>query len=275
MLGALLSPRQHVRLRSGLQLQLDLTKENQENIFWLDGDVEPQLYWAIRQLLPLGGIFVDCGANCGLMGLLARQYRSARVIFIEPHPRLAHTVETNIQLNRFEANCELVQAAASDSEGQVTFYENPKGDGAHSIHKDWGNAMRQLGNVPSVTLAKIIAEKALDHIDFLKIDTEGNDFAVLKGLGDFLQPSRIGLIYVEMSRDRDDICSLLAERGYVGFVKKVMKRRVVARMLRTYEKGGRVCFYDPIAKGANSEGEGLWCGSNSPAAVHLAELGTS
>src|SRR6266699_1577078 len=101
-----LAEREEVRLRSGLRLQLDLTKGNQNTIFWQDGDIEVQLYWAIRELLPVGGVFVDCGANCGLMGLLARQYRRAKVLFVEPHPRLAQTIAANIQLNGFGASCE-------------------------------------------------------------------------------------------------------------------------------------------------------------------------
>src|SRR5437870_3706571 len=108
-LNRLLKVEQDVQLRSGLKLRLDMSKGNQNGIFWEDGDAEVQLYWAIRELLPLGGLFVDCGANCGLMGLLARQYRGARVIFIEPHPRLARSIETNIRLNNFASCSKLIQ----------------------------------------------------------------------------------------------------------------------------------------------------------------------
>src|SRR5438046_2176227 len=126
-----------LRLRSKLRLQLDRIKENQNTIFWQDGDIEVQLYWAIRELMPLGGTFVDCGANCGLMGLLARRYRRARVLFIEPHPRLAQTIEANIELNEFAGSCELTQCAVSDRNGEADFYEDLRADGSHSIHKDW------------------------------------------------------------------------------------------------------------------------------------------
>ena len=134
-LNSIVSREQEIRLRSGLKLRLDMTKGNQNGIFWEDGDAEIALHWAIRELLPLGGQFVDCGANCGLMGLLARQYRQARVIFLEPHPRLAKSIETNIRLNGFDSSCELIEAAVSDTSGEVTFYENPTCDGSHSDRK--------------------------------------------------------------------------------------------------------------------------------------------
>jgi len=274
-----LAEMQEVRLRSGLRLQLDLTKGNQNTIFWQDGDIEVQLYWAIRELLPLGGTFVDCGANCGLMGLLARQYRQARVLFFEPHPRLAATVEANIRLNGFGESCELAQCAVSDRNGEVDFYEDPREDGSHSIHKDWTGGMRELGKVKCVRLADMLAEKGVSKIHFLKVDTEGNDLAVLRGAGDWLKPESIELIYVEMSRQREVICALLESEGYVGFVSALKNRREMARRQREYERGGKVSFFLPRSRESGGivswnkmKGETLWCGKNSPTASYLSEL---
>jgi FkbM family methyltransferase len=292
-----LAEQEEVRLRSGLRLQLDRTKGNQNTIFWQDGDIEVQLYWAIRELMPIGGMFVDCGANCGLMGLLARQYRQARVLFIEPHPRLAATVEANIRLNGFGDSCELAECAASDGDGQVEFYEDPEEDGSHSIHQDWSDGMRLMGKVKCVRLANLLIEKRVAKIHFLKVDTEGNDMAVLRGAGDWLKPESIEMIYVEGSREREAICALLKSRGYVGFVRAWKNRREAARKQRVYERGGRVGFFMPLrekhgsqsanAAGDNvgishslgdacttSQGEMLWCGKDSPTARHLAELAT-
>src|SRR5208282_3111502 len=67
-LQQMVAKRQEIQLRSGLKMDLDLTKGNENGIFWSDGDAEVALTWAIRELLPIGGVFVDCGANCGLMG---------------------------------------------------------------------------------------------------------------------------------------------------------------------------------------------------------------
>ena len=94
-LGLWLGREQEICLRSGLKLRLDLSKKAQAGIFWYDGDADVALSWAIRELVPVGGVFIDCGANCGLMGLLACQCRQAQVIFIEPHPRLARSIEAN------------------------------------------------------------------------------------------------------------------------------------------------------------------------------------
>jgi len=271
-LGLPLRSRQRIRLRSGLRMDLDLSKDNQETIFWQDGDVEVQLYWAIRELLPMGGVFVDCGANCGLMGLQARQYRCASVIFFEPHPRLARSIETNIHLNHFESTCELVPAAVSDRGGEVSFYENVRLDGSHSLHRGSGSGMVDLGKVRCVTLEGVFREKGLTGVDFLKIDTEGNDLAVLKGLGPLLRPSFVRAIYVEMSHDRDAIAKMLAAQSYAGFGKIGRSRRQTAGLRKRFERGERVCFYKPLQEGDYSQGEVLWCGKGSAMERCLNEL---
>src|SRR5947209_15629390 len=242
-----LAQNQEVRLQSGLRLQLDLSKGNQEGIFWDDGAAETQLWWAIRELVPPGGLFVDCGANCGLMGLLASQYRRARVLFIEPHPRLARSIEANVRLNNFEDRAEVIQSAVSDASGESVFYENPTADGSHSIHENWGEGeMRLLGKVKCERLEDILQTRNMQRIDFLKIDTEGNDLAVLKGLGPYLRPSLTPLIYVEMGRDQEGILRLMDSRGYAGYVAFEKRRRAVVRRRNEYEKGGRVSFFRRI-----------------------------
>jgi len=272
LLDPVLARHQVIRLASGLQLALDMARGNQNSIFWHDGNGDVNLYWAIRELVPLGGVFVDCGANCGLIGLLARQYRQARVVFIEPHPRLAQSVRANIQLNHFGDACEVIEAAVSDAGGEITFYEDPKNDGSHSVLADWGGEMRAIGQVPCRTLREIAESRKLDRIDFLKIDTEGHDFNALKSLGEWLDPARVGVIHVEISRDHEAICELLRNRGYTGFVGLSRHRRLTARAKRIYEAGGPACFFAPLTGALVPPADVLWCGRNSSAAAYLERL---
>jgi FkbM family methyltransferase len=265
---------QEVCLRSGLKLRLDLSKPNQAGIFWYDGDADVPLDWAIRELVPPGGFFIDCGANCGLMGLLACQYRSARVILIEPHPRLAKSIAVNIRLNHFEKRAELVEAAISNASGHVTFYENSTGDdGTHSIHENWGEGEKHvMGKVRCQTLKQIIEQRQLSQIDFLKVDTEGNDLAVLQGLEDYLRPAFTKLVYVEMTCNGQSICQLMADGGYVGFTTSAMRGRDLARRSRVYERGGRVCFFHPLEAVSGYGHNALWCGKDSSLAAYLRDL---
>ncbi len=267
-----LSQYQEIQLRSGLKMKIDLSKGNQNAIFWNDGDVDAQLYWAIRELVPVGGVFVDCGANCGLMGLLARQYRFAKVIFIEPHPRLAKTIQANIQLNGFADSCELIEAAVSNVQGKINFYEDLQNDGSHSIHASWGKNLKVIGNVPCMTLGEIIDSRKLNGIDFLKIDTEGNDLNALKSLGNYLRPDFLKMVYVEMTNDREEAADLMMSHGFIGFGSAAGNRRVKAGQQRAYEAGRQTNFFEPFDLKIHCDGDVLWCGRNSALAAHLTKL---
>jgi len=272
LLDPVLDRHQTVQLACGLKLALDMSKGNQNAIFWHDGNGDVNMYWAVRELVPLGGLFIDCGANCGLVGLLARQYRQARVIFLEPHPRLVQTVAANIKLNGFESDCELIPAAVSDTGGEISFYEDPRHDGSHSVLADWGGQMRLLGQVPCLTLSEIIETRRLSKIHFLKIDTEGNDWAVLKSAGSHLRPGIIEVVYVEMSRDQEAISRLLQDRGYMGFVNISRRRRASQLAKQAYENGGQPCFFAPLPDSSPPEGDVLWCGRESSQAAYLNAL---
>ena len=272
--GPILDKQQTIQLRSGLKLILDLSKGNQNAIFWNDEDGGLHLSWAIRELVPLNGLFLDCGANCGLIGLLAHQYRMARVIFIEPHPRLAKSILENIRINNFGSSCELIETAVSDLGGDISFYEDLKNDGGHSVHVDSEDRDKRcfIGKVKCLTLKTIIEERNLSKIHFLKIDTEGNDFNVLTSLGDLLQPSLIEVLFVEMTQNQEAICNLMHTNGYIGFICTTHKRRQTMRLRSIYGSGGSVCVFEPLNKEFVPNGDVLWCGNNSNQAAYLKRL---
>jgi FkbM family methyltransferase len=272
---ALLRRHQVITLHNGIRLQVDLDRVVQHTIFWLDGDMEPQLEWVIRELLPVGGTCVDCGANCGLIGLLARRLRGARVLFLEPHPRLAEDVRRNIGLNHWEETCTLVEAAASDAEGEATLFESVDYDGSHSLLADWvaDNQKHPQIKVPLTTLKSILQKHPeFDRVDLLKVDTEGHDLAVLRGLNDWLEPRRIPVIYAELGRDRDESFQLLERAGYTGFSYQQLRRKPMRRLMKRYGSGEPVAVFQPLRRTADYAGESLWVGTGSRHAAFLAAL---
>jgi len=277
LLGAGLSGRQCITLRSGLRLDLDLAKGIQSTIFWYDGDVEPQLSWALREFLPLGGRMVDCGANCGFFGLESRLCRRARVLFLEPHPEIAAQVRRNIELNGWTGDCRVLEAAASDHAGAAKLFLCRTNDGSHSLDAAWaadGSSAAASVEVPLVTLHDVLAEGGESgRVDFLKIDTEGHDFSVLRGLGDFLDPARVAMLYLELGRDRAAAIELLQSRGYSGFIYRRDWLDGVALRRAMRRAAGRppVPLFAPVGSW-DGESETLWCGAGSPAERHLLDI---
>ena len=145
---------------------------------------------------------------------------------------------------------------------------------SHSLLPDWwkheGEAEKV--EVTLVTLDDLMdQETGFDHVDFLKIDTEGHDFSVLKGLGDRLSPERISMLYVELGRERDEAWRLLEQRGYSGFIfpgklKSGALRRAVVRAA----DGGAVAFFQPLDR-TRDGAETLWCGRGTATEALLRE----
>lgn len=277
-LRATMRRHQQVVLRSGLRMELDLAMVVQHTIFWYDGHMEPQCAWAVREFLPVGGTLIDCGANCGFIGLEARLHKVARVIFMEPHPVLAATIRRNLVRNGWQSDCRVIEAAASDRAGAAPLYLCASYDGSHSLLPDWwkpGDPPPSV-QVKLVTLKDVLqSEPGWDRVDFLKVDTEGHDLSVLRGLADLLCPGRVRVLYAELGRNRQEAARLLRERGYEGFCFRgglfrntISLRRAVAQMA----EGRPLALFTPLEGNLETIGETLWCPRGGPEARHVKEL---
>ena len=74
--------------------------------------------------------------------------------------------------------------------------------------------------VETVNLTDLFEEfKSPKCIDFLSIDTEGNEFDILKGLNFNL--FKFNYIAVEVSRNQEEIAEILGSNGYVRILEEV------------------------------------------------------
>jgi FkbM family methyltransferase len=99
------------------------------------------------------------------------------------------------------------------------------GDGVNSIHQRQGVIgveMKSTETIQIQTLDAYCEENGIVHIDFLKIDVEGHEIAVLKGASNMLSRQGIDLIQFEYGGcNLDarvyllDIWNLLQSYGYV------------------------------------------------------------
>ena len=254
----LLDSYQVVELKPGLRIGVDLCKANQNSIFWFFEETEPALQWAIKTLLPSGGIFFDIGANAGLMGLLAAYEREARVFFVEPHPRLAETIRSNLSLNHFKQEASVLEWAASDRDGEAHLYfHNSRNDGAHML-KEFARSVGS-STVRTKRLNSFLEEMRINLVDLMKIDAEGHDYEVLIGAGTFLKPSSVPMIYVEMEHIAgfsQRIWDLLSERGYVPFSAVSAYIDTLYKFERMQNNGKTIGWFKPAKNWAG--GNMLW-----------------
>jgi FkbM family methyltransferase len=171
----------------------------------------------LRAHTPVGGVFVDVGANVGTyaMVLARRVGANGTVIAIEPHP----VTHARLAFNRIASGftqVKLVAAAAGPADGELMIETDGENLGASHIvsGKPAGHAIR----VPSLRLERILGDAGVTHIDALKIDVEGFEDRVLTG---FFRdaPQRLwpqAVVIEHLSRDewQDDCIADMLARGY-------------------------------------------------------------
>jgi len=166
-------------------------------------------------------ILVDVGGHRGSVSRVFAK-KGWRVLAFEPEPSNRSHFERN--LARFK-KVRCIPKVVSDVTGQtVTFYVSNIHSGIHSIaafHKTHQPAFE----AETVRLDDALVKYKIPEITILKVDTEGADFLVLKGL-DFLK-FRPELIMIEFMDDRSlkyfgythhDVARFMSNQGYATFV---------------------------------------------------------
>lgn len=126
-----------------------------------------------------GDVFVDVGAHIGKYTVLIAKVvgDEGLVIAVEPHPENYKTLMENVKLNNLK-NVIALRMAAWSKEGKLKLFIGDS-HSHHSIIRDYG-----FGSiyVQARTLDKVFEELKVEKIDYIKIDVEGAELEVLKGL---------------------------------------------------------------------------------------------
>jgi len=147
-------------------------------------------------------IIFDVGANVGNYAKkIFSVNRSAVVYAFEPHPATYKRLVENIVNQSFYPNN--VGVGAEDGELELFDYLDEDGSSHASLFK---NVIQEIHNkeaishlVRVITLKDFIESNNIKTIDLLKIDTEGNEFNVLKGLGKDFKPKAMQFEFNEMN----------------------------------------------------------------------------
>src|SRR5262245_50775152 len=134
-----------------------------------------------RRAIRPTSICLDVGANIGLTAVvMASSCPKGAVYCFEPIAQNFHHLRRTIELNQL-SNCHAVNAAVGERAGQTRMLAA----GPHSqVRSDGGEP------VSVVTIDEWCAESGIDRIDFMKIDVEGYERAVLAGAAQTLNRQR-------------------------------------------------------------------------------------
>jgi len=153
---------------------------------------------------------LDCGANMGLSVLFfARKYPGSEIIAFEPEQPIFEVLEKNISSYSLQ-NVKAVKKAVWNSVTTLEFYTD-KGMGG-SVENAFKNQAPTL--VETVRLKDYLNRP----VDFLKMDIEGSEYAVLVDCKDELKNVQNIFIeyhsYIRKEQHLEDILLMLKESGF-------------------------------------------------------------
>jgi FkbM family methyltransferase len=216
-----------IRLDGGRRLYIDSR----------DTVIAPQLmtlgHWEryntslIRRLVKPGMRFVDIGANCGYFSVLGGSLvgEKGRVFSFEPQPRAFELLGSSMRANGFVLRSRLHNVALADHDGSARFRFRDGDFGGGSLHIQ--DARVQTENFTEIEVPVRRGDSLLQKhgaIDFIKIDAEGAEVAIIDGLTQTLaQSPNVRMLlefnpsYIAKHRGVVDFCDQLSAMGFSAY----------------------------------------------------------
>ncbi len=149
-------------------------------------------------------IFFDVGANIGEYSIsLASIFSNSKIYSFEPNINTFDILRKNVE----SFNCIVpVNLGLSDTkkESEIFTYLNDLNSQHASLYKEVFNDLHKDKNSIPIkigleSLDNICIKNNIENIDFLKIDTEGHEFDVLRGSIQMINKGRIKIIQFEFN----------------------------------------------------------------------------
>jgi FkbM family methyltransferase len=174
-----------------------------------DGFWEMWLTQFMAKTIKEGMFVLDVGANFGYYSVLMADLigPNGRLIAFEPNPVAAASAEATLFVNGFSSRSTVLRSAASDSTGQTSFsipHSEPKN--ARMVPAGYTSPDAHTIEVPTVTIDEICRSER--KVDFIKIDAEGGEYNIVKGMQTILERDRPKMI-LEFNASRDNANPLL------------------------------------------------------------------
>lgn len=142
---------------------------------------EPEITRWMEGFLRPGDTVVDVGANTGYFTLKASALVGhGQVVAVEPVPSIVRLLKLNLAMND-GGHVRVLNVVASDMTGQVEIFRAAAGNiGNSSTVAEAGHVSE--GMVPADRLDNLLADLDTRRLRLVKIDTEGDEVRVVRGL---------------------------------------------------------------------------------------------
>lgn len=190
----------------GTKININTSSFIEWEIFF-KGIYEPHIEGYLKRTLHPGLVVVDVGANVGIHTIvMAKRVGLAGQVFsFEPNPIIFNRLLENTKLNNF-TNIVPLKYALSDKHSSMILHAFRDGLSRQGMAGFYTNVPENECVdvlVDVVTFDSLVETLNIKQVDFMKIDTEGNDFKVLLGMQKSIIYFKPEIIF-EYSRDQWD-----------------------------------------------------------------------
>jgi FkbM family methyltransferase len=210
-----------------IPFELDIGQHRMK--LWPIGSIARPLYYGgfelsdrkfVMAYLKPGMRVVDAGANIGLYTVMASILTgpTGQVYAFEPGIKTFNRLQGNIWLN----DCRNVIAnnvALSNTCGKMILRVDPNHPtfDAHCFVDSLGDAT-EINSTDEIVKCKTLDNYNFGHIDFIKIDVEGGELALLQGALQTLKDSPDVTILLECTHNREQVRDFLEGQGFRSFL---------------------------------------------------------
>jgi FkbM family methyltransferase len=195
--------------RQGLNWELDLSEGIDLSLF-VFGAFDRPADRAIRRWLRPGMVALDIGANVGGHALPMADLvgPSGRVYAFEPTGWAFDRLKRNLALNPSLAPVLTPIHAAMVGRNDPpapSYYSSWNFVDRGEVHEVHRGALRSVGDARFVTLDEMVAELALEGVDFIKLDVDGFEVGVLEGGATALRRFRPPILFELCPHSQEEV----------------------------------------------------------------------
>lgn len=187
--------------RNGIRFEIDLSEGLDLSLF-LFGNFQKHVSENKFIDLKEDNIVLDVGANVGIMSLnFAMKSEFGKVYAFEPTHYAFDKLQRNLDLNpELAKRIYPIQTFVSASPGndqKIKAFSSWKidkkvGIGQHPVH---GGAAMSTEGVQTTTIDIFVNAQKIQRVDFIKIDTDGHEFEVLRGARETISAFKPKIIF--------------------------------------------------------------------------------
>ncbi|RYF96622.1 MAG: FkbM family methyltransferase [Chitinophagaceae bacterium] len=154
-------------------------------------DYEKENAEIIAKHVKEGMTVIDIGAHIGLTSVIIARYlkSTGKIYAFEPTPTTCDVLKETIRINKLQNVIIPVQAALSDKSGKTQFYiSDHSADNSNSlVNNNRRDRKESHVDVILYSLDDFMRQNDVKAAGFIKIDAEGAEFQVLKGMKETIE----------------------------------------------------------------------------------------